>query len=38
METGKKQLSPADKDILIVGDDLFKGHKELVRVEFPDTR
>lgn len=34
---GEEAIIPADKDILIVGDDLFKGHKELVRVEFPDT-
>lgn len=34
---GEEALIPADKDILIVADDIFKGHKELVRVEFPDT-
>lgn len=34
---GVEAIIPTDKDILIVGDDLFKGRKELERVEFPDT-
>lgn len=34
---GEEAIIPADKEILIVGDDLFKGHKELERVEFSDT-
>jgi hypothetical protein len=35
--SGEEAIIPTDRDILIVGDDIFKGHKELVRVEFPDT-
>ncbi len=34
---GEEALIAVDKDILIVADDIFKGHEELVRVEFPDT-
>ena len=34
---GEEAIIPNDKNIVIVGDDIFKGHKELVRVEFPDT-
>ncbi|MBC3886917.1 leucine-rich repeat protein [Acetobacterium paludosum] len=34
---GEEAIIPTDRDILIVADDLFKGHKELVRVEFPDS-
>lgn len=34
---GEEAIIPDDKNILIVCDDIFKGHKELERVEFPDT-
>jgi len=34
---GEEAIIPNDKNIVIVGDDIFKGHKELVCVEFPDT-
>jgi len=34
---GEEAIIPNDKGIVIIGDDIFKGHKELVRVEFPDT-
>ncbi len=34
---GEIVIIPTDKDILIIGDGIFKGHKELVRVDFPDT-
>lgn len=34
---GEEAVMPKDRDILIVGDDIFKGHKELLRAEFPDT-
>lgn len=34
---GEEAVVPTDKKIVIVGDDIFKGHKELVCVEFPDT-
>jgi len=34
---GEEAIIPNDRNIIIVGDDVFKGRKELVRVEFPDT-